>query len=578
MHTLKCSITLLVLCVAVVLVGWGIPAVSAQQQAAVPGVEERLSIATPGVVTDTMLLDAAKDPNNWILYGRDYANTRYSPLNEINSQNIKRLVPKWILSFGQLDSQGSQIIAFNGNLYVASSYNHLFRVDGRTGRVIWRYDHPLPGDVFPHLCCDVVNRGPALYQDKVYMATLDAHVVALKASTGEVVWDKTLGDYKGAESFTLMPLAVQGKIIVGVSGAEFGIRGWIAALDAETGDEVWRTYTIPEPGEAGNDTWPGESWKYGGGSAWVTGSYDPELNTIFWGVGQPGPWDRHVRLGDNLYTNSTVALDPDTGKIKYWFQYTPNDPYDYDGVNEAILADFNGQKVWLHADRNGHFYSIDRTNGKFNYAVPLGKVNWTKGFDPETGRPIFNWPEMDVGYDKVTTGIYPALFGGKEWNPMAYNPYTKTVYVPAFSDLRMDLQAKKEEWRRGERYLGIKVMRFFGGGGSLRAINAENGELKWAHANPMPFRSSVLTTGGNLVFAGDVEGDFKAFDATTGQLLWSFNCGTGLHGGVNTYTVDGRQYVAVVAGSSAAAAERRDENWQKTHQKGGMLITFGLVD
>ncbi|MBI3989683.1 MAG: PQQ-dependent dehydrogenase, methanol/ethanol family [candidate division NC10 bacterium] len=576
MHTQRYSTVLIALLLVPLAVGGGAPVASAQQPGD-PGLEELVSNVFPGIVTDTMLLDTAKDPNNWILYGRDYSHTRYSPLSEINTQTVRRLAPKWIVSFGQLDSQGSQAMAFNGNVYVTSSYNHAFRVDGGTGRVVWRYDHPLPGDLAPHLCCDVVNRGVALYKDKLYMATLDAHVVALDASSGRVVWDKKVGDYTYAESLTVLPLAVKGKIIVGTSGAEFGVRGWITALNAETGEEVWKTYTVPGPGEPGNETWPGESWKYGGGSAWITGSYDPELNTVFWGVGNPGPWDRHVRLGDNLYTNSTLALDPDTGKIKYWFQYTPNDPYDYDGVNEAVLANVEGRKVWLHADRNGYFYAIDRTNGKFIYAVPLGKINWNKGFTRE-GRPIFNWPEMDVVYDRVTEGIYPALFGGKEWNPMAYNPHTMTVYVPAYSDMSTDYQAKKQEWRRGELFLGLKVMRWTGGGGSLRALDARNGELKWAHSNPMPFRSGILVTGGNLVFAGDVDGHLMAFDATTGQMLWKFNCGSGIYGGATTYTVDGRQYVSIVVGSSGANAENTNKEWLKTHQKGGMLITFGLVD
>ena len=542
-----------------------------------PRIEVLEGYVSPGIITDSMLLNAGKDPNNWILYGKDYAQTRYSQLDEINTETVKNLVPKWVLSFGTLDSQGSQTIAFNGNLFVSSAHNRFFRVDGRTGRTVWRYDHPVPGDVAPHLCCDVINRGPALYRDKAYVATLDGHLVALDTASGQVVWDHTVADYKLSYSFTLMPLALDGKIIIGTSGAEFGIRGFITARDAETGEEVWKTHTIPAPGEPGGDTWPGDTWKYGGGSAWVTGSYDPELNNLYWGVGQPGPWDRHAHPGDNLYTNSTVVLDPDSGAIKFHFQYTPNDPYDYDGVNENILADIDGQKVWLHADRNGHFYSIDRTNGSFNYAVPLGKITWNRGFDPETGRPIFAYPELDVTRDKVTEGIYPALFGGKEWNPMAYNPHTQIAYVPAFGDHSMDLQTKQEKYTRGELYLGIKVMKFYGGGGELRAINARDGSLVWVHNNDMPFRSSVITTAGNLVFAGDTEGYIKAFNATTGAQVWSFYCGTAVMGGVNTFTVDGKQVLTVVAGQAGTAIETGlDQDWPKTHQKGGYLIAFEL--
>ena len=232
-----------------------------------------------------------------------------------------------------------------------------------TGKVNWKYERELPGDVFPKLCCDVVNRGVAVYKNKVYLATLDAHIVALDNATGKVVWDKKMGDYTYAETFTIMPMALRNKIIFGTAGAEYGVRGWIAAIDADTGAPVWKTYTIPGPGEPGNDTWPGESWKYGGGSAWITGSYDKETNTLYWPVGNPGPdFDRHVRLGDNLFTNSNLALDPDTGKIQSYFNYTPNDPYDYDGVNEMILVDVGGKKLWLHGSRNGHVYGIDRVN------------------------------------------------------------------------------------------------------------------------------------------------------------------------------------------------------------------------
>ena len=541
-----------------------------------PHVEVPERYVSPGIITDSMLLNADNDPNNWILYGKDYSHTRYSQLDEINTETIKDLVPKWDLWFGVLDSQGSQTMAFNGNLFVSSSYNHVFRVDGRTGRTVWRYDHNLPGDVFPHLCCDVINRGPALYGTNLYVATLDGNLVALDSASGQVIWDHTVADYKASYSFTVLPLAVDGKIIIGTSGAEFGIRGFITARDSETGEEVWKFHTIPAPGEPGGDTWPGDTYKYGGGSAWVTGAYDPELNSIYWGVGQPGPWDRHAHPGDNLYTNSTVVLDPDTGALKFHFQYTPNDPYDYDGVNETVLADIDGQKVWLHADRNGHFYSIDRTNGSFNYAVPLGKVNWNRGFDPETGRPIFAYPEMDVTRDKVTEGIYPALFGGKEWNPMAYDPNTQIAYVPAFGDHSMDLQAKQEKYTRGELYLGIKVMKWYGGGGELRAINARNGELVWVHNNPMPFRSSVTATAGNLVFAGDTEGYIKAFNATTGAQVWSAYAGAPITGGINTFTIDGKQTLTVVAGQAQTGTETFGENWKKTHRTGGRLIAFGL--
>jgi alcohol dehydrogenase (cytochrome c) len=546
------------------------PAVLAQ------GVDELGAIQHPNYVTDDMLLNADKDPNNWLHYGRDYQTTRYSPLTQINADNVKKLVPKWNLSFGVLEGQNSQAVVVNGVVYVTSSFNRAWALDGATGRVLWKYERELPGDVYPHLCCDVNNRGMKPYKDKVYLATLDAHLVALNNATGKVVWDKQIGDYTYSESFTLMPMALRGKIIIGTAGAEYGVRGWIAALDAETGNQVWKTYTIPGPGEPGNDTWGGESWKYGGGSAWITGAYDRESNTLYWPVGNPGPdFDRHVRPGDNLYTNSTLALDPDTGKIKFHFQYTPNDPYDYDGVNEVILVDLDGKKVWLHGDRNGHLYSIDRTNGKCNWVVPLGRVNWVKSWGANC-RPIFNWPEKDVVYDRVTHDIAPTLDGGKEWHPMAYSHRTKMVYVPVY-DFSMDLQAKKMEWKRGEWYLGAKVIRLNPGSGAIKAFHAANGELAWTKPQSTPATSGILATAGGLVFFGDPEGIFWAAKDDTGETLWSYNVGTGIHGNPTTWTAAGTQYVAIVVGPGGGGLwPLYYSEWMKTHSKGGGLFVFGL--
>jgi alcohol dehydrogenase (cytochrome c) len=540
------------------------------------GVDELGAIQHPNYVTDDMLLNADKDPNNWLHYGRDYQTTRFSPLSQINAANVTKLVPKWNLSFGVLEGQNSQAVVVNGVVYVTSSFNRAWALDGVSGRVLWKYERELPGDVYPHLCCDVNNRGLTPYKDKVYLATLDAHVVALNNATGKVVWDKKIGDYTYSESFTLMPMALHGKIIVGTAGAEYGVRGWITALDAETGNQVWKTYTIPGPGEPGNDTWGGESWKYGGGSAWITGAYDRENNTLYWPVGNPGPdFDRHVRPGDNLYTNCTLALDPDTGKIKFHFQYTPNDPYDYDGVNEVILADIDGKKVWLHGDRNGHLYSIDRTTGKCNWVVPLGRVNWVKSWGPNC-RPVFNWPEKDVVYDRVTRDIAPTLDGGKEWHPMAYSPRVKLVYVPVY-DFSMDLQAKKMEWKRGEWYLGAKVIRLNPGSGAIKAFNAATGELVWTKPQSTPATSGILATAGGLVFFGDPEGMFWAVRDDTGETLWRYNTGTGIHGNPTTWTAGGNQYVAIVVGPGGGGLwPLYYSEWLKTHSKGGGLFVFGL--
>jgi alcohol dehydrogenase (cytochrome c) len=549
------------------------------------GLEQAEAKLFPNYVTDDMLLNADKDASNWLLYGRDYQTTRYSPLATVNKGNIKNLKAAWNLSFGVLDGQDSQAVVVNGTVYVTSSYNKVWSVDGATGKVNWKYERELPGDVFPKLCCDVVNRGVAVYKNKVYLATLDAHIVALDNTTGKVVWDKKIGDYTYAETFTIMPMALRNKIIFGTAGAEYGVRGWIAAVDADTGAPVWKTYTIPGPGEPGNETWAGESWKYGGGSAWITGSYDKETNNLFWPVGNPGPdFDRHVRLGDNLFTNSNLVLDPDTGKIKSYFNYTPNDPYDYDGVNEMILVDLGGKKMWLHGSRNGHIYAIDRENTvktkygnehKCLWVSPLQRVNWTKPITTANNcKPIYNWPEKDVVYDKVTTDIAPSLDGGKEWHPMAYSKRTKMVYVPVY-DFAMDLQAKKMEWKRGEWYLGAKVLNFNAGAGAIKAFDAATGKLAWSKSQSYPATSGILSTGGGLVFYGDPEGYFNALDDETGEHLWSFNLGTGVYGNPTTYSADGKQFVAIVYGAGGGGIwPLHYGEWYKKQSKGGGLMVF----
>jgi alcohol dehydrogenase (cytochrome c) len=530
----------------------------------------------PNYVSDDMLLNADKDPGNWLHYGRDYQSTRYSPLTQVNQDNVKNLVPKWQLSFGTLEGQDSQAVVVGGTVYVTTSFNRVIAADGVSGDIKWKYERELPADVYPQLCCDVVNRGVAPYKDNVYLATLDAHLVALDNATGNVTFDKQVGDYTYAETFTIMPMALQGKIIVGTAGAEYGVRGWITALDAATGAEVWKTYTIPGPGEPGNDTWGGESWKYGGGSAWITGSYDAESHTLYWPVGNPGPdFDRHVRPGDNLYSNSTLVLDPDTGAIKSYFQYTPNDPYDYDGVNEVILADVDGKKVWFHGSRNGYVYSIDRTNSKCVWVKALGRVNWNKGFG-DNCRPIFNYPEKDVVYDKVTKDIAPSLDGGKEWHPMAYSKRTNMIYVPSYN-FSMDLQAKKMEWKRGEWYLGAKVITFNKGNGAIRAHNGSSGELAWIHPLSTPAVGGTMATAGGLVFFGDAEGYFHAVRDDTGEELWRHNVGTGVHGNPTTWTAGGKQYVAIVAGAGGGGIwPLAYGEWLKKHTKGGVLVVFGL--
>ncbi len=559
----------------------------ASSMASAIGVDRLESQLYPNYVTNDMLMNADKDSQNWLHYGKDYQMTRYSALSQVNRDNVKSLKPAWNMSFGILEGQDSQAVAVNGTLYVTTSFNRVIAVNGETGDILWKYERELPGDVFPKLCCDVVNRGVAVYKNKVYLATLDAHVVALDNQTGDVVWDKKVGDYTYAETFTIMPLVVNNKVVFGTAGAEYGVRGWLAAIDADTGAPAWKTYTIPGPGEPGNDTWGGDSWKYGGGSTWITGSYDKETNQLFWPVGNPGPdFDRHVRPGDNLFSNSAIVVNADSGKIDAYFNYTPNDPYDYDGVNENVQIDLGGKKIFVHGDRNGHIYGIDRRNTiktksgnalKCVWVTPMQDVNWiSEPISPakDNCRPVFNYPEMDVVYDRVTQNIAPSLDGGKEWHPLSVSLRTKMAYVPIYN-FTMDLQAKKMEWKRGEWYLGAKVITFNAGAGLIKAFDAATGDLVWTKSQSWPATSGLLTTGGGLAFYGDPDGRFNAVNDETGEHLWSFNLGSGVHGNPTTYTVEGKQYVAIVYGAGGGGIwPLYYANFLKTHTKGGALMAF----
>jgi alcohol dehydrogenase (cytochrome c) len=537
-------------------------------------------------VTDEMLLNAQKEPLNWLMAGRDYAGTRYSPLAQVNTNNVKRLVPVYSFSLGVLDAQNTTPLIHDGVMYVTSSHSHIYAVEAATGKMIWHFAHPLPEGIGKFLCCDLGNRGAALYKDKVYFTTPDAHVIALDRETGKLVWDVTLGDWNKAYTMTVAPLVVKGKVIVGMSGAEYPTRLYISARNSETGEEVWRRYTIPAPGEPGHDTWGTgdvgtENAKYGGGSAWITGSYDAQLETLYWSTGNPNPdWNGTDRKGDNLYTNSTLALNPDTGKIKFYYQYTPWDVWDYDGVNETILASIGGRKVWLHGDRNGFLYQIDRTNGKFIWAKEISKVNWATGFTPE-GRPIID-PDKVPTYEHKAMDVCPASEGGKWWNPMSYNPVAKVVVVPS-REICAELKAGKTERVEGKYNLGLSEADWVKGYGQLVGFDAATGEKKWTVKAPSPFTSGVLTTGGGLAFAGTPEGEFKAFDVNTGTELWSYQTGSGIVGSPVAFAIDNKQYIAVPSGWGgwtgwATWGGKGGAPHLKDNRKGGYITVFALFD
>ena len=535
-------------------------------------------------ITDEMLLGAGQDANNWIMAPRDYSSTRFSPLTKINATNVKRLVPVWSFSFGVLDAQNTTPLVMDGVMYVTASHGRIFAVDARTGRQIWGYTHALPEGIGKMLCCDLGNRGAALYQDKVYYTTPDAHVIALDRESGKVVWDVTLGDWAKAYTMTVAPLVVKGKVIVGMSGAEYPTRLYIEALDAATGKQVWRRYTIPAPGEPGSDTWGDkdpEIWKFGGGSAWITGSYDPELNTLYWSTGNPNPdWDGSNRMGDNLYTNSTLGLNPDDGEMKFFYQYTPWDVWDFDGVNETILANLGGKKVWLHGDRNGFLYEIDRTDGKFVWAKEISKVNWATGFTP-AGRPIVD-PAKVPTYTNKAMNVCPASEGGKWWNPMSYHPAAQILVIPS-REICADILAGKSERVVGNYNLGIAEADWIKGYGQLVGFDAKTGEKKWTVKSASPFTSGVLTTAGGLAFAGTPEGDFKAFDITSGKELWSYQTGSGIVGSPIAFSIDGKQYIAVPSGWGgwtgwATWGGKGGAPHLKDNRKGGYVTVFALFE
>jgi alcohol dehydrogenase (cytochrome c) len=548
--------------------------------ATMPAVSQADLVHTP--VTDEMLVNAAKEATNWLMAGRDYAGTRYSPLARINTRNVARLVPVYSFSLGTLDAQNTTPLVVDGVMYVTASHAKIYAVDASNGKELWQYAHPLPDDIGKMMCCDVGNRGAAVYGDKVFYATPDAHLIALDRQTGKELWKVQVGDWTKAQTMTVAPLVVKGKVVVGMSGAEYPTRLWIDAYDAETGRQAWRRYTIPGPGEPGHDTWGDtdpDAWKYGGGSTWITGSYDPDLDTLYWSTGNPNPdWDGMGRKGDNLYTNATLALNPDTGDIKFYYQYTPWDVWDYDGVNETILANIGGKQVWLHGDRNGFLYQIDRTNGKFLWAKEISTVNWATGFTEE-GRPIVAEDKIPT-YEHKALNVCPASEGGKWWNPMSYNPARKIVVVPS-REICADLLAGQSERVEGKYNLGLAEADWIKGYGQLVGFDATTGEKTWTVKAPSPFTSGVLTTGGNLVFAGTPEGEFKAFDIRTGEELWSYQTGSGIVGSPISFEIDGTQYIAVPSGWGgwtgwATWGGKGGAPHLKNMRKGGVVHVFAL--
>jgi len=514
-------------------------------------------------VTADRLVHASDEPQNWLTYSGSYASQRYSLLHQVDPANVKNLEMKWVFQVQSLQKLESTPLVVDGIMYVTQSPNDVIALDAKSGHVFWTYHFNVSPAARP--CCGVVNRGLAILGDTLFMATVDSHLVAIDAKNGHALWNVTVADANAGYAMTLAPLVVKDKVLVGVAGGEFGIRGFISAYDAHTGAEAWRFHTIPGPGEPGHETWKGEDWLHGGAPAWITGSYDPDLNLVYWGTGNPGPdFNISKRPGDNLYSDSVLALDPDTGKLKWYFQFTPNDPYDFDSVQVPVLVDtdWNGspRKLILWGNRNGFFYVLDRTNGKFLFGRPFVKVNWARGLD-DYGRPILT-PQP------AGTPTFPGQQGGTNWYAPSYSPRTGLMYLSAWEDYSTIFVSVDAEYKEGQHYTAgantgpipggdtpggqqrgpINNYTEAAGHGAVIALDPHTGEKKWTFPMHDVTTSGILTTAGDLLFTGGREGYFQALNARTGELLWKANLGGDIIAGPITYEVDGKQYISVAAG------------------------------
>jgi len=496
------------------------------------------------------------EDSDWLMVRRTYDGWGYSPLAQITPDTIKGLQPVWVFSTGVTNGHEATPIVNHGVMYVATPGNQVLALDAASGALLWRYRRQMPeGVVLLH----PTSRGVALYGDRVFFAAGDAVLVALDAATGKELWTKSVADNKKGYYMSLAPLVADGKVMVGASGGELGIRGFVAAFQPETGEEMWRVYTVPAPGEPGSETWPkGDQWKTGGGSVWVTGNYDPETNLAYWGVGNGGPWMGDQRPGDNLYVASTIAIDVATGKIKGHHQYSPNESWDWDEVSPPILVDFkrDGKTVkgLIDVARDGYLWFLERTSGEIRYVEgkPYVKQNAFKSLDAKTGKPDVD-PDHKPGTDKRVE-FCPSHWGGKNWPPIAFSPQTRMIYIPANENLCAAITAQKVEYKAGAPYMGATSALTLAPGadhvGEVQAWNVDTGKRVWTHEyTNSPNWGPMLATAGGLVFTGGTNDRmFHAFDATTGKLLWEFPTNSGIIGQPSSFSVNGKQYVAVQSG------------------------------
>jgi alcohol dehydrogenase (cytochrome c) len=529
------------------------------------------------------------EPGNWLLYRQSYDGHGFSPLKQITAENVKALEPVWTFSTGVNEGHEAPPMVNNGVMFVATPYGQVLALNAKTGDLIWRYKHKLPEDLFQ---LHPTSRGVALWGDRLFLAATDDHLIAIDAKTGKEIWNTKVQDYQKGQYMTLEPLVVNGKVMVGGSGGEYGVRGYVAAFDADSGKELWRTYTVPAPGEPGSNTWSGDAWKTGGGSVWITGTYDPKRNIAYWGVGNAAPWPGDQHPGDNLYTSSVIALNPDTGKMVGYHQYHQNDSWDWDEIDSPLLINLteHGQSFdgLVHPGRDGYLWVLKQTNSGIDFVSgqPYVGQNAFKGLD-ETGRPI-----VDPVHKPVTgkdMSFCPSLWGGKDWPAASYNPDTKLLYIPANNNMCETLKGEKQTLVVGQLWLGAdaanaKLLPSADHIGELQAWDLTTGKQVWMHPFPKTqLFGSTLTTAGGLVFVGGTNDRmFRAFDAKTGKLLWEQKTNSGIMGMPVAYEVDGQEYISIQSGWGVDA-QRIQDMLSKTDLKldpdvpqGGVVWTFAV--
>lgn len=530
-------------------------------------------------------------PGDWLLYRRSYNGQGFSPLKQITAENVKSLEPVWTYSTGVKEGHEAPPMVNNGVMFVSTPYGQVLALNAKTGDLIWRYQHKLPEDLFQ---LHPTNRGVALWGDKLFLAATDDHLIAIDAKTGKEAWNTKVQDYEKGQYMTLEPLVVNGKVMVGGSGGEFGVRGYVAAFDADSGKELWRTYTIPSPGEPGSNTWQGNDWKNGGGPVWITGTYDPKSNIAYWGTGNAAPWPGDQHPGDNLYTTSVIGLNPDTGKMVGYHQYHPNDSWDWDEIDSPILINdmtYKGQTFngLVHPGRDGYLWVLKQEPKGigFVYGEPFVGQNAFKGIDPETGRPNADPDHTPTTGKEVS--FCPSLWGGKDWPAASYNPDTHLLYIPANNNMCEQIEGKKEKLVVGQQWLGAdadnaKLLPHDNHIGELQAWDISTGKQAWMHPFPKSqLFASTLTTGGDLVFVGGTNDRmFRAFNAKTGEVLWEQKTNSGIMGMPVAYEVDGTEYIAVQSGWGVDA-QRIQNMLAKTDLKldpdvpqGGVVWVFAV--